>query len=99
MNVARLRIAYDVPVPEAVVHNSTTAVASLSFSIPKAMMGTNNLPKSMDPSWAICRHIYISTKIDSLTATSTDSCSFLPPKCAADVKTSLTKGWMTQDSD
>jgi hypothetical protein len=80
------------------VHNSTTTVASLSFSVPQAMMGKDGVPKAMDPSWYICRHIYGSSKIDpTVGATSDDSCSFIPPRCTADVRGNLTKGWMTTD--
>jgi hypothetical protein len=103
---ARLRIAYDVPIPEDVVHNSTTAVSSLSFSVPTVMMGSNGLPKPMEPSWTLCRHIYVSDKIKATgkatgkataKATTSDSCSFLPPACSKDVKDNLTKNWWKTD--
>lgn len=60
---AHLRVAYDVPIPEDVVENSTTAVTSLAFSISDSMMQSDkNIAKAMDPSWYICRHFFIGTK-------------------------------------
>lgn len=93
---AYMRVAYDVPIPEDIVQNATTAVSSLTFSIPDSMMQKNkNLPKPMDPSWYICRHIFISTKPDSSTPVNHD-CDFLGSKCQDDLRSSLTKTWMKE---
>ncbi|KAK7697353.1 hypothetical protein SLS64_013651 [Diaporthe eres] len=59
---ARLRIAYDVPVPDSVVQNSTSTVTALTFSNPPSMMGETNVTKPMDPSWFICQHLFVSDK-------------------------------------
>jgi hypothetical protein len=97
---AHLRIARNLPVPEEIVQNSTTTLASLTFSVPKAMMGTDGVPKQMDPSWYICRHIYVSTILQSPAKSEEGkSCASIPPQCAADLKGNLTQGWMTTSDD
>lgn len=89
---AHLRIAYDVPFPESVVQNSTSAVTALTFSNPPSMMGETNVTKPMDPSWFICQHLFVSDKPDS-TAAIDHTCGFLPPTCLQDLKSGLTEDW------
>ncbi|POR35822.1 Uncharacterized protein TPAR_03985 [Tolypocladium paradoxum] len=92
-----LTVAHDVPVPEHIVQNSTTALSSLTFSIPGSMSGKDG-PLPMDPSWYICRHIFISTKPQARQAVERgDNCGFLSDKCHADLRSSLTKNWGEAD--
>lgn len=89
---AHLRIAYDVPVPESVVQNSTSTVTALTFSNPTSMMGEANVTKPMDPSWFICQHLFVSDRPDATGATD-HTCGFLPPTCLQDLKSGLTEDW------
>jgi hypothetical protein len=93
---SHLRIAYNQAISTAQVDNSTTAVSSLTFSVPGSMLD-NGTPKAMDPTWTICRHIYVSS-IANATAGTGDSCGFLAPQCVTDLKGTLTQGWMTTDN-
>ncbi len=61
-------------------------------------MADGNQPKAMDPSWFVCRHVFISTKPEVKQAVDGGAgCSFLSSACQDDLKTGLTKGWGQQD--
>lgn len=93
---AHLRIAYDVPVPDSVVQNSTSTVTALTFSNPPSMMGETNVTKPMDPSWFICQHLFVSEK-PGTTGGIDHNCGFLPPTCLQDLKSGLTEDWGKSD--
>ncbi|KAJ3948653.1 hypothetical protein N0V92_013122 [Colletotrichum tropicale] len=96
---AHLRIANDVPIPDSPqAHNQTTVVSAVSFGIPDSMMGTDGLPKPMDPSWYICQRYYVSTVPDP-TAVVDHGCGFLSENCLSDLRTSLTANWMDADPE
>jgi hypothetical protein len=93
-----LRIADDVPFPPAVTtENVVTNVAAISFGIPSSMK-TNGLPKTMDSSWYICQHYYVSTLPDPTKDIAHD-CSFLPTQCQMDLKTDLAQDWGAIESE
>lgn len=92
-----LTIAHDMPMNETVVQNSSTVLSSLTFGIPNGMM-SGGQPLPMNPSWYLCRHIFISTKPEVKTAVDGGKgCSFLSQDCLADLKLGLTKNWGTAD--
>ncbi|KAJ5773845.1 hypothetical protein N7457_008741 [Penicillium paradoxum] len=89
-----LRVAYDVPISGDVVEDATTALTSLTYSIPESMMQSDGtLPKPVDPSWYICRHIFVGTK-PKISDKIDSACDFLGSECITDLKSSLTKDWM-----
>lgn len=79
--MAYLEVSHEMPLPASVVENATTVLSSLTFEIPDSMRsGVRALP--MDPSWYICRHIFISTKPEVKQAVDGDGkCNFLPHTC------------------
>ncbi|KAF6834629.1 hypothetical protein CMUS01_06101 [Colletotrichum musicola] len=90
---AHLRIANELPFPSSVIaENVRTNVAAISYGIPPSLMGGDGFPKSMDPSWYICQHYFISTVPDP-TADVKNDCSFLPTECQQDLKDRLVKSW------
>lgn len=98
-HVANLRVAYDVAAPEEVVQDSTSTITSLTYSIPDSMVddGEDN---PMDPSWYVCRHIFISsnpgiTASASATSPFDHTCGFLGNQCLADLQETLTSQWGT----
>lgn len=99
-HMAHLRVAYDVATPEDVAVNSTSTVTSLTYSIPDSMMDSG-ADVSMDSSWYVCRHIYISSN-SNITASATDpldhTCGFLGDQCLADLQGNLTVNWGTYTS-
>lgn len=86
----QLSVAQDVPIPEDLVQNATTAASSLTFGVPGALQG-----EAMHDSWYICRHIFISTSDTArdYTKNRQGSCGFLSDECVADLRSSLTAGW------
>ncbi|GAM42378.1 hypothetical protein TCE0_044f16297 [Talaromyces pinophilus] len=79
--------------PESIVENATTVLSSLTFGIPDSM-SSGGQPLPMDPSWYICRHVFISTKPEAKLAVDGGSkCGFLSETCQADLKASLTQDW------
>ncbi|KAF2664290.1 hypothetical protein BT63DRAFT_460595 [Microthyrium microscopicum] len=95
---AHLRVAFDIPIPDNILENATTAVSSLTFSIPNKMSGNDGAPTAMDPSWYICRHIFVTDKVNHTTVgKGGDSCGFLTSECKEDLKGNLTQGWMKTD--
>ncbi|KAL7902431.1 hypothetical protein HDV63DRAFT_410161 [Trichoderma sp. SZMC 28014] len=98
-HMAYLDVSLEMPLPASVVENATTVLSSLTFEIPDSMQsGGRALP--MDPSWYICRHIFISTKPEVKQAVKGDGkCNFLPHTCQVDLKTSLTQNWGKADND
>jgi hypothetical protein len=92
-HTACLEIAQEMPLDASIVENATTVLSSLTFGIPESM-SSGGLPLPMDPSWYICRHVFISTKSEAKTAVDGGSkCDFLSQECQADLKTSLTQDW------
>ncbi|QKX54054.1 uncharacterized protein TRUGW13939_01137 [Talaromyces rugulosus] len=92
-HTAYLEIAQEMPLSASIVENATTVLSSLTFDIPDTM-SSGGQPLAMDPSWYICRHVFISTKPEAkLTVDGGNKCSFLPDTCHTDLKTSLTQDW------
>ncbi|KAB8256150.1 hypothetical protein BDV32DRAFT_153585 [Aspergillus pseudonomiae] len=92
-HTAYLEIAQEMPLSESIVQNSTTVLSSLTFGIPNSM-SSGGQPLAMDPSWYICRHVFISTKPEAKLAVDSGSkCDFLPCTCQDDLRTSLTQDW------
>ena len=93
-----LYMTQDVPIPETIVQNSTTTISSLTFSVPESMSKPYFAFEPMDPSWYICRHIFISTKEQARRAVGEGKgCGFLGDSCHADLIESLTKDWGLAD--
>ncbi|KAE8162608.1 hypothetical protein BDV40DRAFT_264728 [Aspergillus tamarii] len=81
------------PLSESIVQNATTVLSSLTFGIPDSMSSSGQ-PLAMDPSWYICRHVFISTKPEvKLAVEGSSKCDFLSQACQADLTTSLTQDW------
>ncbi|OIW32666.1 hypothetical protein CONLIGDRAFT_660508 [Coniochaeta ligniaria NRRL 30616] len=90
---AHLRIADEVPFPDTVTtENVFTDVTALTFVIPPSLMGSDGLPKAMDPSWFICQHFFVSNVPDPTEDVAHD-CSFLPAACQTDLVNSLVDSW------
>ncbi|KAE8365721.1 hypothetical protein BDV27DRAFT_156603 [Aspergillus caelatus] len=88
-----LEIAQEMPLSASIVENATTVLSSLTFGIPDSM-SSGGQPLAMDPSWYICRHVFISTRPEAKLAVDGGSkCDFLSQACQADLKTSLTQDW------
>lgn len=88
-----LEIAQEMPLSASIVEDATTVLSSLTFDIPGSM-SSDGQPLAMDPSWYICRHVFVSTKPEAKTAVDGGSkCDFLSKTCQADLKTSLTQDW------
>ncbi|KAK2017154.1 hypothetical protein LZ32DRAFT_551605 [Colletotrichum eremochloae] len=96
---AHLRIADELAFPNSVTtENVRTNVAAISYGIPPSLMESDGFPKSMDSSWYICQHYYVSTVPDPTEEVEHD-CSFLPTQCQQDLKSSLVKNWGTFESE
>ncbi|KAF7157661.1 hypothetical protein CNMCM5623_002035 [Aspergillus felis] len=92
-HTAYLEVAQEMPLSASIVQNATTVLSSLTFGIPDSM-SSGGQPVAMDPSWYICRHVFISTKPEAKRAVDGGSkCDFLSQACQADLKTSLTRDW------
>ncbi|KAE8327991.1 hypothetical protein BDV39DRAFT_204394 [Aspergillus sergii] len=92
-HMAYLEIAQEMPLSASIVENATTVLSSLTFGIPDSM-SSGGQPLAMDPSWYICRHVFISTKPEAKRAVDGgNKCDFLGQICQADLKTSLTQDW------
>jgi hypothetical protein len=93
-HTAYLEVAQEMPLSASIVQNATTVLSSLTFGIPDSM-SSGGQPVAMDPSWYICRHVFISTKPEAKQAVDGGSskCDFLSQACQADLKTSLTQDW------
>ncbi|PNP53359.1 hypothetical protein THARTR1_06053 [Trichoderma harzianum] len=95
-----LTVAPEVLMNETVVENSTTVLSSLTFSLPDSMVSSGKA-LSMDPSWYICRHIFIST--DAATKASADQaepgCRTLSQNCLDDLSSTLTSDWGKADNN
>ncbi|KAJ3497857.1 hypothetical protein NLG97_g1582 [Lecanicillium saksenae] len=93
-----LSVGSEMPLSEQIVQNSTTVLSSLTFGAPGSLM-SNGKPVPMDPSWYVCRHIFISTKPEVKQAVDggDGKCGFLPDACAKDLRASLTQNWGTAD--
>ncbi|KAE8418056.1 hypothetical protein BDV36DRAFT_295461 [Aspergillus pseudocaelatus] len=88
-----LEIAQEMPLSASIVENATTVLSSLTFGIPDSM-SSGGQPLAMDPSWYICRHVFISTRPEAkLAVDGGKKCDFLSQACQADLKTSLTQDW------
>ncbi|KAE8556894.1 hypothetical protein EYB25_001600 [Talaromyces marneffei] len=88
-----LEIAQEMALSESIVENATTVLSSLTFGLPDGM-SSRGQPLAMDPSWYICRHVFISTKPEAKLAVDGGSkCDFLSETCQADLKASLTQDW------
>ncbi|KAB8211039.1 hypothetical protein BDV34DRAFT_220209 [Aspergillus parasiticus] len=88
-----LEISQEMPLSSSIVENATTVLSSLTFGIPDSM-SSGGQPLPMDPSWYICRHVFISTKPEAkLAVDGGNKCDFLSQTCQADLKTSLTQDW------
>ncbi|KAB8266985.1 hypothetical protein BDV30DRAFT_244753 [Aspergillus minisclerotigenes] len=86
-------ISQEMPLSASIVENATTVLSSLTFGIPDSM-SSGGQPLAMDPSWCICRHVFISTKPEAKLAVDGDrNCDFLSHTCQADLKASLTQYW------
>ncbi|KAH8897252.1 hypothetical protein GQ53DRAFT_803287 [Thozetella sp. PMI_491] len=93
-----LTISREMSISEDIVQDATTVLSSLTFGTPSGIMADENQPKAMDPSWFVCRHVFISTKPEVKQAVDGGAgCSFLSSACQDDLKTGLTKGWGQQD--
>ncbi|KAE8318270.1 hypothetical protein BDV41DRAFT_572260 [Aspergillus transmontanensis] len=92
-HMAYLEISQEMPLSSSIVENATTVLSSLTFGIPDSM-SSGGQPLPMDPSWYICRHVFISTKPEAkLAVDGGNKCDFLSQTCQADLKTSLTQDW------
>jgi len=93
---AYLTVAHELAVSPSIVENATTVLSSLTFDIPSSMSSAGgSQPLPMDPSWYICRHVFITTKPEAKAVVDggDKKCNFLSQACQADLKTSLTKNW------
>lgn len=81
------------------MQNATTVLSSLTFGVPGGLL-SGGQPKTMDPSWYVCRHIFISTSADVKKAVDggDNKCGFLPSACASNLKKSLTANWGADDN-
>ncbi|KAK1445739.1 hypothetical protein CMEL01_09982 [Colletotrichum melonis] len=96
---AHLRIADDLSFPSSVTTEKVkTNVAAISYGVPSPLMNSDGFPKSMDPSWYICQHYYVSNIPDPTTDVKHD-CSFLPTECQTDLKLGLVKTWGSFEGD
>ncbi|KND86424.1 hypothetical protein TOPH_08950 [Tolypocladium ophioglossoides CBS 100239] len=87
------------PMNETIVQNATTVLSSLTFGIPDGMIMSCGRPLPMDPSWYLCRHIFISTNPEAKKVVDGgNGCSFLSQDCLADLVLGLTKDWGTVDN-
>lgn len=94
-----LTVAPEVLTDPAVVVDATTVLSSLTFGIPHSMVsGGKALP--MDPSWYICRHVFITTKPETKkSADGGDGCGFLEQACLADLESILSNDWGKTDNN
>ncbi|KAF6796483.1 hypothetical protein CSOJ01_13143 [Colletotrichum sojae] len=96
---AHLSIADELSFPSSVIAEDVrTNVAAISYGIPPSLMGGDGFPKSIDPSWYICQHYYISTVPDP-TSVVDHGCSFLPTECQRDLRNSLVKTWGSWEAE
>ncbi|OAA59937.1 hypothetical protein ISF_05948 [Cordyceps fumosorosea ARSEF 2679] len=95
-----LSVGEEMPLSEQIVQDATTVLTSLTFGAPAALMD-NGQPRAMDPSWYVCRHIFVSTKPEVKKAVDggDDQCAFLPSACVKDLQDSLTSSWGTLDEN
>lgn len=93
-----LTVGKEMPLSEEIVEDATTVLSSLTFGAPDSLMSGGH-PKAMDPSWYICRHVFISTSPQAKKAVDggDNTCSFLSKDCAKDLATSLAKDWGAAD--
>ncbi|KAK2590718.1 hypothetical protein QQS21_011589 [Conoideocrella luteorostrata] len=95
-HMAHLEVSREMPISASVVEDATTVLSSLTFSIPDNMSDSLGHPLAMDPSWYICRHVFISTKPEAKAAVDGGrKCDFLSQACQTDLKADLTKDWGT----
>ncbi|UKZ46014.1 hypothetical protein TrVGV298_000211 [Trichoderma virens] len=80
------------------VENSTTILTSLTFSIPEHMR-RNGKALPMDPSWYICRHIFISTNPEAKKSADRGKCGTITQECANDLAADLTWDWGYANDD
>ncbi|EHK43109.1 hypothetical protein TRIATDRAFT_34746 [Trichoderma atroviride IMI 206040] len=94
-----LTVAPEVLTDPAVVVDATTVLSSLTFGIPDSMVsGGKALP--MDPSWYICRHVFITTKPEAKkSADRGHGCGFLEQACLDDLEFILSNGWGKTDNN
>lgn len=96
---AHLRIADEVPFPSSAIKGDVRSdVAAISFGVPSSLMGDDGFPKSMDPSWYVCQHTYVSTVPDPTTDVD-HGCSFLPTECLDGLRDSLVKTWGSWENE
>ena len=96
-HAVHLTVALDVPIPGDVIDNSTTALGSLTFSVPDSLQSGGKL-KPMDDSWFICRHLFVSTTDTAKKGVeSGQGCNFMPDQCLSDIRTKLTSDWGKND--
>ncbi|OQE16158.1 hypothetical protein PENSTE_c025G09779 [Penicillium steckii] len=94
---AYLEIAHELRFSDSIAENSSTVLSSLTFSIPDSMKKSNGELPPMDPSWYICRYVFISTNSEAKKSVdSGGSCDFLPQQCRSDLITSFTEEWGTR---
>lgn len=58
---ARLNISSEIA-GNSSAENLSTVMASLTFGVPYSLLLSSGEPKAMDPSWSVCRHVFVSTK-------------------------------------
>jgi hypothetical protein len=91
------RVAYDVPIPETLGKNSSTAITSITYSVPDSMMAKDDEAKSIHPSWYICRTVWVSLHRNVPASLKKDgSCDYLPNECIATLQKRLVHDWMEQ---
>jgi len=94
-----LTLSQEMHISEDIVEDATTVLSSLSFGTSAGIMVDQAQPKTMDQSWFVCRHVFISTKPEVKQAVDGGAaCSFLPSTCQTDLKTSLTQDWGQLDA-
>lgn len=94
-----LTLSQEMHISEDIVENATTVLSSLTFGTPAGIMVDQYQPKTMDQSWFVCRHVFISTKPEvKQVVDGGAACSFLPSTCQTDLKTSLTQDWGQLDA-
>lgn len=88
-----LTVASEVNINETLAQNASTVLTSITFDAP-ASLRNGGKPVAMDPSWYICRHIFITTKPSAKEGAKKDStCGFLSDACRKDLRQSLTGNW------
>jgi hypothetical protein len=92
---AHLRASYDVTISNGTVNDETTSLSAITFGVPSVLIEKGGTIKNWDPSWFICRGLYVSL-LTNLTESQKkdDQCGFISSECSTDLRKEYTKNWM-----